>query len=297
MNTFDSIPFAAHAHDRAARLRRDEKWLAEARLAASTRVVVVKSSSQLLEAAGLQLGHLTTADFPADAEMTFLGLDAAGRAVFVFDAGAEGASAPVSTQESFAELRILASSLAGQEAALAAQAVAMVGWHRRHRFCGVCGGQTVIEEAGHSRRCVSCGAQHFPRTDPAVIMLVAAGDRCVLSRRRGSRLPMWTALSGFVEPGETPEHAVVREVYEEVGVRVTSAVYRGSQPWPFPLSLMIAFDAEAEPGEIVVDEELEDARWFGRKELRQALADGSISLPPPMSVAHHLVRSWVDRES
>lgn len=288
-----NVPFAAGTHDRAAFRRRDDTWLEEARQAPGTRILVVRASAQLL-ASGAELGHLPPHAVPAGADVTFLGLDEDGQAVFVLDAGADGAALPLPETTEFTELRTLAAATPGGPAAIAAQAVAMVGWHRRHRYCGICGSPTLPEEAGHSRRCTGCAAQHFPRTDPAVIMLVTHGSSCVLSRRRGSRLPMWTALSGFVEPGETPEDAVAREVHEEVGLTVSSVVYRGAQPWPFPLSLMLAFDAEAEYADLVVDEELEDARWFTRAELRAGVAAGAIAFPPPMSVAYHLVHDWLD---
>jgi NAD+ diphosphatase len=124
-------------------------------------------------------------------------------------------------------------------------------------------------------------------------MLVAAGDRCVLSRRPGSALNRWTVLSGFVEPGETPEAAVVREVYEEVGVRVSSVRYLGSQPWPFPASLMLGYEAEAEFGELTVDDELEDARWFSRAEILAAIKDGSLTFPPSVSISRQLIWTWL----
>jgi NAD+ diphosphatase len=284
------IPLCAGTHDRAAPRRRDDAWLAEARQAATTRVVAVRGASDLLVEAASRLAAVDPRALPAEAELTFLGVDEAGAAVFVLDAEeAEPAKSP----HEFQELRLAGAALPAGDAALAVQAVAMVNWHRRHRFCGVCGGPTQSEEAGHSRRCASCGAQHFPRTDPAVIMLVAAGDRCVLSRRPGSPANRWTVLSGFVEPGETPEAAVVREVSEEVGVRVTRARYLGSQPWPFPASLMLGYEAEADYGELAIDEELVDARWFSRAEIHAAIRDGSLLFPPSVSISRQLIWTWL----
>ena len=296
-----SFAFSSGFHDRAAALRTNAEWLLQAMQTETTRVMVVRSASQLLVTSETQLGHWAPADLADESELTFLGLDAEGRAVFVLDAGERETPAHLAraADASFAELRALAATLAEGEAAMAAQAVAMVGWHRRHRFCGVCGRETGSHEAGDSRKCAACGTTTYPRTDPAVIMLVTSGDRAVLGKRRapaGRTGSIWTCLSGFVEPGENFEAAVAREVLEEVGVRVTSATYRGAQPWPFPLSLMIAFDAEAEYGPLVVDEELEAARWFTRDEVRAALAAGEISLPGSISVASFLVRSWLEKE-
>jgi len=295
-----TFAFSSGFHDRASALRTNDAWLAEALQAQTTRVLLMRSYSQLLVASETQLGHWGTADLNDASDLTFLGLDSEGHAVFVLDAGERETPAHLAraADATFAELRALAATLGEHEAAMAAQAVAMVGWHRRHRFCGVCGSETVSREAGHSRKCTGCGSSNYPRTDPAVIMLVTAGDRAVLGKRRTAvgRGSIWTCLSGFVEPGETFEAAVAREVLEEVGAHVTSATYRGAQPWPFPLSLMIAFDAEAEYGPLVVDEELEAARWFTRDEVRAALAAGEISLPGSISVASFLVRSWLDKE-
>lgn len=284
-----SIPFTVSEIDRASLRRRDEAWLAEARKATSTRLIVVRSSAQLLIFEGPRLGHLAPDVMPSEAEVTFLGLDSEGAAVFALDADSHEGLALDGL--AFEELRTIGPVVPAEEAALGAHAVAMVGWHRRHRFCGCCGAQTVVEEAGHSRRCLACGTQHFPRTDPAVIMLVAAGDRCVLGKRPGSK--WWTVLAGFVEPGETLEAAVAREVKEEVGLQVKEVRYVGSQPWPFPANIMLGFEAEAEYAELVVDEELDDARWFTREELKEQLDSGIIASPSPISIAHHLIRAWL----
>jgi NAD+ diphosphatase len=293
MNYERRFAFSVSVHDRASELRTNEAWLAEARRSTAARVVVVRASSHLLMADESRLGHLTPADLAEDADITFLGLDPEGRPIFVIDAGEEESAEE--ERERFAELRALTAALPEDEASLAAHAVAMVGWHRRHRFCGVCGTQTVVQEAGHSRRCPNCETVNYPRTDPVVIMLVTAGDRCLLARRTGRR-NMWGPLSGFVEPGETFEAAVAREVKEESGLTVVSAEYRGTQPWPFPLSLMIAFNAEALFEAPRINEELDEARWFTREEVLDQLASGAIALPTPMSVAHYLVRSWLDGE-
>ena len=277
------ITFAGGSHDRSGLRRRDEAWLAEARAAASTRVLHVRPPSQLLVAEGSCLACL---EAPEGAELTFLGVDAVGSAIFACEYADE------SPDLTFEELRALAATVPGTEAAIAAHAVAMVCWHRRHRFCSACGGPTNVQEAGHSRRCPNCGLQHFPRTDPAVIMLVTDGERAVLGRRPGAGA-RWSVLAGFVEPGETLEQAVAREVQEEVGLRVIHARYLASQPWPFPANLMLGFEARAEYGPIVLDDELEEARWFTRGELRDALGERRMDVPASISIASHLIQAWL----
>lgn len=232
---------------------------------------------------------------PLDAELTFLGLDPAGAAVFAYDAGR--AALDGGTGVGFVPLRGLAAELDPNEAALASYAVAMVGWHRVQRYCGRSGHTTMVEAAGHRRRCPGCGLLHFPRTDPAITMLVQAGDRCLLSRRHGAPEHRWSALAGFVEPGETPEEAVVREAREETGVEVAGVRYVASQPWPFPSALMLGFWASvAAPGEgtlIPEPEELVEARWWEREELAADVRDGRILLPPPGTIGNYLITTWL----
>jgi NAD+ diphosphatase len=170
-------------------------------------------------------------------------------------------------------------------------------WHSRHGFCGVCGSPTLSASAGHVRKCTNpgCGSSHFPRTDPAVIMLAHDGERALLGRQKVWAKGMYSTLAGFVEPGESLEEAVRREVMEETGVAVGEVVYHSSQPWPFPASLMIGFHAEARSGTIdLVDGELEDAGWFTRAELRR-FADQGKSLPRQDSIARQLVEDWLAR--
>jgi len=179
-----------------------------------------------------------------------------------------------------------------------AEAKALVGWHARHRFCSNCGAPTKVEQAGWRRDCSSCGAEHFPRTDPVVIMLVIAGERAVLGRSRRFAPTMWSCLAGFAEPGETIEEAVRREVLEEAGIACGRVKYFGSQPWPFPSSIMIGCHAEALSENLVIDRaELEDARWFSREELALMLKrqhPQGLTAPPPVAIAHHIVRSFVE---
>ena len=196
----------------------------------------------------------------------------------------------------FADLRQLAGRLERQEGALLAFARAMLFWHSRHRFCGLCGRPTRSEEAGHMRRCTdpACHAMHFPRTDPAVIMLVTDGDRALLGRNKNFVPGMYSTLAGFVEPGESLEDAVAREVREETAIEVSAVHYHSSQPWPFPANIMLGFYAEAASSEITVDYgELEDARWFDRGWLLSHVDDDSFRMPRRDSIARRLIGDWL----
>ena len=197
----------------------------------------------------------------------------------------------------FADLRQLAGRLDRHEGALLAFARAMLFWHSRHRFCGLCGSPTRSEEAGHMRRCTDpgCKAMHFPRTDPAVIMLVLDGERALLGRNKNFPLPgMYSTLAGFVEPGESLEGAVAREVREEAGIVVGAVHYHSSQPWPFPANIMLGFYAEAATTEISLDDgELADARWFERGWLLSHEDDDSFRLPRRDSIARRLIEDWL----
>lgn len=179
-----------------------------------------------------------------------------------------------------------------------AEAKAVLGWHARHRFCSNCGAPTAVVQAGWRRDCPSCGVEHFPRTDPVVIMLVISGERCVLGRSRRFAPTMWSCLAGFVEPGESLEEAVRREVLEEAGIVCGQVDYFASQPWPFPSSIMVGFHTQALTDKIVVDrEELEDARWFDRAELTLMLKREhplGLFVPPPVAIAHHIIRRFVE---
>jgi NAD+ diphosphatase len=181
-----------------------------------------------------------------------------------------------------------------------AEAKAVLHWHLRHRFCPNCGHATQLVQAGWKRDCPNCHTEHFPRTDPVVIMLAIDGERCLLGRSPRFVLTMWSCLAGFVEPGESIEDAVHRETREEAGIACGRVVYFRSQPWPFPTSLMIGCHAEALSHEIVVDRaELEDARWFSKDEIVAMLMrshPGGLTTPPPMAIAYHIIRAWVEDE-
>ena len=201
----------------------------------------------------------------------------------------------------FTDLRTIAmrGQVAPEHLQPIATAKAVLTWHARHGFCANCGAATQITEAGWRRDCAACGALHFPRTDPCVIMLAIDGEQCLLGR--SARFPpgMWSCLAGFVEPGESLEEAVRRETLEEAGIATGRVVYFASQPWPFPMSLMIGCFAQAATHEIKIDpNEIEDARWVAREEAALMLArqhpDGLMT-PPPLAIAHHIIRAYVER--
>ncbi len=179
-----------------------------------------------------------------------------------------------------------------------AEAKAVLQWHLRHRFCSNCGAATQAVDAGWKRLCPSCKAEHFPRTDPVVIMLIVDGERCLLGRSPRFAPTMWSCLAGFIEPGESFEDAVHRETREEAGIVCGRVKYYRSQPWPFPTSLMIGCHAEALSHDIVVDRtELEDARWFSKDEIVTMLLRShpeGLTTPPPVAIAHHIIRAWVE---
>lgn len=235
------------------------------------------------------------------AELCFVGtLD--GRPAFTVDLSnlsepLDGTS--LSSRATFQQLLTIGGRLNPLDAELAAFSRAVFHWHRQHRYCGACGAETRPREGGHARYCsqADCGAKHFPRTDPAIIVLVTRGDRCLLGHQRGWPKGMYSTLAGFVEPGENLEQAVVREVKEEAGITVRDPRYWKSQPWPFPSSLMLAFRAEAVTETIDVDGvEIEHAAWFTREDLLHP-SDPSFFYPPAYSVAGQLIRTFLDNSS
>ena len=192
-------------------------------------------------------------------------------------------------------LREVGALLGDRDAGLFVHAVALANWHATHGRCARCGATTTVEAAGHVRRCTACGTEHFPRTDPAVIVLVTDdAGRALLGHNPQWPANRYSTLAGFVEPGESAEHAVVREIKEESGVDVVDVRYLGSQPWPFPSSLMLGFTARAiDPDAVQVDgEEISDARWFSPADLRDAVASGEVLFPPSVSIARKLVEHW-----
>jgi len=283
------FPFRSNAHDRLAERRGDTSFLAEAWSNQTTRVVVIHGDR--LPTRGAQGGLAYVApDQAPPGERYLLGHDGAG---IVFLVRADDPE-PESSDLPLAELRRLVDVLNDVELSLAVHAVALARWHHRHPHCSVCGALTEVWEAGASRRCPACGSMHFPRTDPAVIMAVVDDeDRCLLGHN-AARAPEWfSTLAGFVEPGEAPEAAVAREVFEETGVRVTDVEYLGSQPWPFPASLMLGFFARAASTEITVDgTEITEARWFTRDQVRTEVEAGRLVIPSTISISGALLTVW-----
>ncbi len=206
-------------------------------------------------------------------------------------------TADVPAHGEFRDLRRVGALLDPADGSVLAYARGMIYWHVRHRFCGLCGNPTQSLQGGHVRRCrnADCGASHFPRTDPAIIVLVTDNDRCLLTRQEAWPDGYYSALAGFVEPGESVGEAVAREVAEETGIEIESVRYHSSQPWPFPSSLMLGFTAMYRGGALQVDrDELEDARWYGREELRRLTAAGEIRLPPRASIARRMIDEWLN---
>ncbi len=194
----------------------------------------------------------------------------------------------------FKDLRIAGLRMDPRDAQLCGFARTMCRWHRKDRFCALCGSTLRTAEAGYARICTGCGHKHFPRTDTAMMVLVTYGDECLLARQASWPKGMYSALAGFVEPGESLEECVHRETFEEVGLRLASLRYVGSQPWPFPNQLMVGFVAEAVSKDVVLDrEELEEARWVHRDSLQKG-AKRDFSYPPPLSLSHALIRGFAD---
>ncbi len=209
------------------------------------------------------------------------------------------AQASASDAYVWSDLRLTAASLSPVEAGFAAFARGLQFWHSRHRFCSVCGSPSIVSHAGHRRVCVDpqCAAEHFPRTDPAIIVAVEFDGAILLGRQASWPPNRYSTLAGFVEPGESLEDAVRREVFEEAGVRVLSADYHSSQPWPFPASLMLGFSATAASMDLQIGPELEDARWFSLEEFESALFAGALKVPPSVSVSYRLIEAWYEKTS
>jgi NAD+ diphosphatase len=293
--------YAAVPLDRRAERRRDRDWIEELLRKGISRIIPVWRSQNLIAGIGAEprAAWLTVAQAEAwigGTEPVFLGL-AEDVAHFALDLSHLEDPAPaVIAGANFADLRSVGAVMPRDHGALLAYARGLAHWHSRHRFCGVCGHGTVSEQAGHQRRCGSpdCGAVHFPRTDPAVIMLIHDGDRIILGRQSQWPPGMNSVLAGFVEPGESLEEAVAREVMEEVGIAVADVRYQSSQPWPFPSSIMLGFTARALNRDIRLSpDEIESARWYSREELRRSPENETFRLPRRDSIARRLVNDWL----
>jgi NAD+ diphosphatase len=275
--------------------RHDERRLDAAWLQAAwtqARVLAVNAEGEVLAA-----GSPDEPQFPRGGELrttlpasaVFLGQDGDEPAWFALPA-VDLADAEACARHG---LRALATQWPATAASAAARARALLHWQARHRHCGACGQPTVPERGGWVLRCGHCGAEDYPRTDAAVIVAVSDGERLLLGRQPQWDPGRWSVLAGFVEPGESLEQTVRREVFEEAGVVVGAVRYLASQPWPFPAALMIAFEADATPQPPRVGDELEQAQWFGRDELRQLLASGAMKAPPRLSVSRWLIERWL----
>ncbi len=234
----------------------------------------------------------TLADVPEDAELCFLGLDE-GKACFA----AVPPRGDATPRMANPQLWSLMATLPPDDLALYGGARSLTDWHARHRFCAQCGGDTKLAKGGWQRNCTACEASHFPRTDPVTIMLVEHEGRLMLGRGLGWPEGRFSALAGFVEPGESIEEAVAREVLEEAGVRVRDVTYVASQPWPFPSQLMIGCHSHTDSDELTIDEtEMAEVEFFTRAQVQAAMAgDGPFVAPPPHAIAHYLMQWWIEK--
>ena len=291
--------FAGPYIDRRADAREDADWAASALSDPHTLFILARDTAQLVftgpeaRIAFVTREHPGLQDVDPNA-LTLLGWYHGSRCVLVeLDPSRE---IEVPAGASFEELRPLSPLLPAEEAGILAYARALTIWRKRQRFCGVCGCKAVPQRAGHVIRCTNDSEPHefFPRIDPAIIVLVTDGKRALLGRQASWPPGRYATIAGFVEPGESLEDAVVREVFEETGVPIRNPRYDSSQPWPFPSSLMIGFQADAEPGTpIRVGEELQDARWFTREEIR---SEGLPYVPPSHSISFRLISTWLDAD-
>jgi NAD+ diphosphatase len=296
------LPFTGNPLNRASDRRMDEAWIAErlhkGRILPLWKQQVFVRGEKLLGAA--HAPHALAFPLAApEAACVFLGLDGE-EALFALDvSAAEHAGEALKEHGEFRELRAAAPFLHKKDLAILSQAKGLMEWHVRHGFCSRCGAATVIGDAGYKRSCPRCSAEHFPRTDPAVIMLATHGEECLLARNKNWAPEFYSTLAGFVEPGESIEEAVRRELFEEAGVVAGKVSYCASQPWPFPSSLMIGCFAECESKVLNLDpNEIADAIWFDKKTALD-LIDGRIEGrrgPMRVAVAYHLIKTWAGGE-
>ena len=299
--------FAGNPLNRASERRGDTSWLAEKLLAPDSLAIALWNGKPFVEKAadgGVQIAYLPSRmaeDLSGGPErLLFMGLWKE-TAVFAVDleGGMDPADGPLAGLGRFEDLRAMALRLPATDAAIMATAKSMFEWRRRHRHCSACGEQTNVVDGGWKRACPACSAEHFPRTDPVVIMLAVHGDRCMLGRQEMWPAGMFSALAGFLEPGESIEEACARELEEEAGLKTLSVSYHSTQPWPYPSSLMIGLSAEVESDEATPDQtELSEVRWFTKAEARDLLAgklEGTFA-PGAMAIAHQLIKTWAESE-
>ena len=293
------IAFAGSPIDRADHIRVDNAKLGELMDWRAKVLGLDGLLPQMDDQGALVWGNL--ADVPQEAELVFLGmLDDKAHFAAVPDDGATGPA--YAMPRAWQAIQ----QLSPPDLAIYGGARSLVDWHARHKFCANCGAKTKLAKGGWQRNCDrdagGCGAQHFPRTDPVTIMLVENNGQLLLGRQPRFPPRAFSALAGFVEPGETIEEAVAREVHEEAGLRVHNVQYIATQPWPFPSQLMIGCYSQTDETEITLDvEELEEARWFTREEVQHAMdtigsEEGPFNAPPPAAIAHSLLKWWLDKE-
>jgi len=286
-----AIGFTGGWLDRADAVRNDAAQVAALLADPAARLMTLNAGDPAIDADGC-IAWTSLADLADDATPIFLGLDGKGRPHF-----AESRPDDVAGPARSRALTAILDTMPAAEAAIFGTVRSITGWHARHRFCANCGTGTTITRGGWMRLCPACGAEHYPRVDPVVIMLAEHDGRALVGRQAAWPAGRYSALAGFVEPGETLEEAVARELFEEAGVRVTNVRYAASQPWPFPGQLMLAAFATAEDSALTIDaKEIEDAIWVTRDEVRAALSGGSGArfLPPPTyAIARTLLEMWV----
>ena len=291
--------FAGPYIERHAEQREDPQWIAAARADPATRYLIAQGTTQLLHfnpephIAFLANGAPLLSALPPTS-LVLLGWFRGARCVLVDVAAGTPLELPAGSR--LEELRPLTAVLSAEEAGLLAYARALIIWRARHQYCGICGAPTAPIHAGHCLRCTNAGCAHefFPRIDPAIIVLVSDGERALLGRQASWPARRYSTIAGFVEPGESLEDAVAREVAEETGVSVARVRYHSSQPWPFPSSVMIGFCARAAAGSPVrIGGELEDARWFTREQV----TSGEALAPPTQSISWRLIESWLQGDS
>jgi NAD+ diphosphatase len=293
-NTFGALDIDRHADQ-----RDDAAWIQSRRTDPSTRFLLLRADGHALvdldrrALRALDVGDL--ARLGMDAEASYLG-DVDGADWYVLNSPIDG-SDMIANQlgASFFDLRGAALMLSARDAGLFAYARALVNWQQRMRYCNVCAAPLELLAAGHRAKCTNpqCATEHFPRTDAAIIVIVTRGDTCLLGRGPGWPAKRYSTLAGFVEPGETLEDTVRREVFEESGVRVTDCDYHSSQPWPFPASIMLGFTAQAQDATIRLGHELEDARWFTPTDIVDGLKSGELLLSAPLSISYRLIEQWM----
>lgn len=295
--------FTGHSIDRLSCLRGNDKWTEERLNDPNTRFIPLWRAKNLLtkekNPRAVLIGADQIKDFIQSANSMILLGEEDSRAYFAIDLPDDIPSIMPDLEGlgEFEDLRGVGALLDPREGSLLAYARAMTYWHYRHRFCGDCGSSTRSIECGHLRICTNgeCAKQHFPRTDPAIIVIVHYGKYCLLARQAIWPKGLYSTIAGFVEPGESLEAAVCREVKEETGVRVGEVRYHSSQPWPFPGSIMLGFTAKAAGKDIFLDnDELEDALWLSRQEIQTDLGTGKLLLPSQVSIAFRLVEDWFD---